>query len=532
MNQFYENLIQFNINENMIKENQNLLNLDVVEYLYKNNYMDYLKLVLQNLNNDFDIINKFFIYQELFDEFKDLLINYTKFYETLRLPWIHFEKLSLKTLEFLIENNDLFTYKLNKNDIYYLVIKLNKNTDNYELDEHYTLQFVIDLYYKKNELDKLELIINNYTNYSLVRLMIDNINENIEKLIWLMNKIQEKQVIQEIDLIDIFNALMKSNDIKFIKWFIKNYIDFLPFFKIFYNICDYNRIDILKIIIDLNLNLFLNYINNNDINYWDYTIELFEFMNNFKVINIEPLIIWNMFLKSSNRIKYLEYIDKNYEIDWENLKNVISNDLLFLDSLEIIDFLNKKNSQLLYQHISSLFNVAIIRKNINLIKYYLENFKNSINLEHLIYKKDLIIKDYEIFQLIEQNLNLSIIYYDYIITINAKIGEEKIITYIKNKYPNRYNLKLLKYVYKINNYNYSKLYDIEINIVKNIYNDYKLNEECIICLESKNTMIKTNCKHYYCEECFNLWYYNNINNYKCAYCRQYIIEIDKNIKEI
>lgn len=60
-----------------------------------------------------------------------------------------------------------------------------------------------------------------------------------------------------------------------------------------------------------------------------------------------------------------------------------------------------------------------------------------------------------------------------------------------------------------------------LNDIENLYeNETISNEDCCICLENKDSLIKTNCNHLFCEKCILEWFGKGNNT--CPLCRKEI----------
>jgi len=162
-----------------------------------------------------------------------------------------------------------------------------------------------------------------------------------------------------------------------------------------------------------------------------------------------------------------------------------------------------------------------------LIEFYINKYKSLIDLEILMREHILYIDNLSLLQLIESNFSMSINIYDFIMNYNSilKYDEESLIQYIQSKYPHRYKYTLHHICYDKNKQQFYKIYQFQIEFIQNkIYQP--LLEDCIICFDTKPTMLKTNCSHIYCQDCFESYYHQH-NKSECAYCRQTIFHYDQ-----
>jgi hypothetical protein len=70
---------------------------------------------------------------------------------------------------------------------------------------------------------------------------------------------------------------------------------------------------------------------------------------------------------------------------------------------------------------------------------------------------------------------------------------------------------------KLNEINRKKFVEITLNFANLI------TEDCMICKETKNDIIKIECNHKICKECFYNWYSKNILKY--VYCTKNIVVV-------
>ena len=62
--------------------------------------------------------------------------------------------------------------------------------------------------------------------------------------------------------------------------------------------------------------------------------------------------------------------------------------------------------------------------------------------------------------------------------------------------------------------------DENLNDIENLSESLSIENECCICLENKDQLIKTNCDHFFCEKCILEWFGKGNNT--CPLCRKEI----------
>lgn len=525
MNIFYENLINDNLDENLFKKHRELINFDVIEFLHKNNKNNYLKFGLKYLSKEYDCVNRYFIHQENFLDYFNYLNKYNKFFDLSTWNWIKLDIIPLQNLKFIQENCHRFKYKLNNNDKYYLNLLLNLDTTNIELNNDFSIQEIINFHLKNKNYEAILNLISRYDKFNFIKLF-KIFKNDLENLKWISQQLNIND-LNEDNIFDLFDITVTMVDEELLKWFIQHFIYFIPFNYVFTFICKKNNVTMLRLIHEFNSNIIEQNVEN--INYNSLhclNLEIFLYLYENFNLNHDPLMVWQMFMNANNKMEFINMFHQKFkDFDWKLIENNFHNDYLMLNDKNLIDFCKEKNILIYQNYINELLGYSILNKNKEMILYYLKEYKNNIDFEKLESQYNFIIYEVDILKFIEQEINLPISIYDFLMQINSKYGEIEMMNYIQKKIEKRYEIYIVRYYYDVHKHKYIRIYDVNVNMILNHFN-HDCKQECTICLENKDKMIKTNCNHIYCDECYDHWFKIKNNHFKCAYCRQKFHSID------
>jgi len=517
-NQVYDN--------DLFKQYEHNLNLDIIEYIYRNNYFDYLKYILKFVVDDYNHINHYLLTKPNFLEFKDILIESTQLFEHIIWAWLDIHKIPECNISFILENQENFTNKLGQNDIYYLALKINK-TENLQLNPYLSVQKIFEFYIINENIEILDEWIQKYPMFSLLRAFMTSIKYKKEQSQeWIINHF-ELNKLKEEDLLDIFDIIMKYKNVKLFKWYVNHFIYFTSYEYLIQKTIRHQVLEMIQHLYYTNSELFLNYLNVNDLSL-HYTYDIYVFINEIYPIVLNSKLFWNILENTKDKISFLQSMESNYDL----LMSIESEQFHHINSLLIIQHLENAYKLFIDKNIERLIYHSIIHNQLDMIQWYFTKYPN-IDIEKILSNNSYIACIYSkpVLLELEKRMNLYIHQYDTIMTWNCKMGEDEIIEYLVEKFPNRYKLKITNYYYNFVLNRFQKNYHLDIQIIQNIIHN-KESIECLICYEmKKNNIYKTNCNHYYCMECYENWYTQN-EKHECAYCRQSVYAIDKLMEKL
>lgn len=537
MDSFYHKLQNDQLTEDIIQSSSEWITFETIKYAYnkekskKENSQSIIFLLLNNVKQHFSKICRFFIYQDNFLEYKDVLVNKLDFFKSLHWDYVLFYKISIDAVKFILDNIDQFASPIFPSEHVVFHYKIHKKwLQIYDNIDYFNL---INICLLNNDIDTCNQIKQKcpspiLDSPSLVQLFqIYYYDTSSAVFKWLFEEIKSTETNLQIH--DILYYILKSRDISLYEWFLNHYhsliIDDLLFV--------YEEIICMNVDINYNLNILEKFItmffepfsqlvkeNLSDLKF--NTMQIYDYMNKLFNIPFTEEIFWNLFLYIPSENQY-EWTKDTLNM-YPHLKLTKFNCLgcCMITNTNILDFLEITYPNCLSECISVLFENSIFQRSMNIIQWYLKHYDVSIPLK----EEHFSVTDLPFIQFVESlNIKIPISVYDKMIQRCAKLGQYDCMIYFKQKFPYRYNIQSAHYIYKPSTSSFKLSYSISIQYIKQIVEVKEL-QDCIICLDTYSNSYRTQCQHIYCKSCYDQYFQIHLKN-KCAYCRQTIEEIDE-----
>jgi len=532
---FYENLIHHHIDEELLKYQSERITIDVIEYLHKRQWKDFLRTCLNHVHRDLPLINKYLSYQSDFMEYKDILIERLQFFQTYSLNRLSVERIHSANRRFFLDHLDqIHHHSLHVNDIHYFALLANEiDLTKYPMIPHENVQKIVQYHLEHKHWDVLNNMIMSYTRFSYVRLFSRYVTRKDPELIrWVIPHISF-EIVQEEDIYEMLDAVVLSQHMDIVQWFFDHFFSFLPYISVFQLILSTDRIDLLSIFIPFDAERFCNYLSNLNAETLSISYETFKYLQTYYSIPLHSALVWKMLLHhTTDGISKIRQFDSDYpNFNWNELPSFVEHNNMYVLSVDLLDFLRQKKVSYLQNMIPSIFSHAVSQRDEVIMKWCLTHYLSDIHLIELVHKSQLAIQCLENLQLLESYFHpIPMVVYDFVIKLNVSCGEENLLHYIRTKFPYRYQLSIERYVYDLLYMQYYKIYRVQIDWIRETRSMTVASEDCIICLESYSTIYQTNCQHHYCHACFEQWFTKQ-TQYHCAYCRQLISEVNEYVHE-
>jgi hypothetical protein len=520
----FDKLIQETIiDDETIIQYEKYLNFSLVKYLYKKGYYDKLKCILKHIKNNEKIIHKFFIYQENFSLFQDILINQLEFYKQLRWNLIHIENIPISNLKFILENINKFDMTMPYQDLIYSYYKVYGLL--LPISESICVQSIVKSVLWDKNFILLKQICDKNLNFKICYLLIQYINENIEDneiLDWIFHHFN---IYNNNDNTFVYYYfIFKSKNDKIIEWFFnfnKNAIQ--NDFKLIFNEINYSkRIDLLLKLYKYYPEITYHYINQNKSHLMIGSFEMYDAICSICSIPFDSRYLLSILNNQSILLySYLcEMETRSPNFDWSQLH--IQQFITYnIEDKNVLIFLKDKYPNEFDLYIQPLIENNISIQSLEMIEWYFEHYSLlGINL------KNIEIRDLKVLNFLEKQMSFCMSDYDTIMCTACKYGYQEIIRYLLDKFSCRYEITFHKYLYDLFYDTLYKNYSLNIHKLRKIQTSSIDKKECLICYEMKHTYINTFCSHQYCQECFEIWFTDKKKTL-CPYCRQDIIYYDK-----
>ena len=506
---------------------KNYISPDIIKYLNIQKKYDKIKMILKYIDLNYkreliEYILEFMEMEYIYNEMKEYLELYTFKLTNYR----YLSKINEKNIELLIKDYKNFEKPFQNYEIVYLKIKNKMNFDYMtEIQNNMNLNIILDLLLKMNEYEKFCNIVKNFSNYNIINLLYDNIDDE-----FLLNFFKDNYIeITRFGILDVSIFLILRDKFDIFKWFYEKYIEnnnnkSYLYKNLLIEIISENKINYLEYLVSRNPKYIIKCINRIDKQKKLYisSLEMYDYM--IKYINIEFTleIFWNIFQNMNHKYDYIKYIENIYP----TFNIILEEKYIYLlynnDDVRILEYFEKRQSKIFTNQLNGLI---IYCNNIDIIEWFILNYNEQFNLNDdfllLMTNKN----NLDWLSLLENYYTLTIQQYDILINFATIFGYDIIYNYIISKYKYRYQLILDSVYFDPNENTLIKKFKCEIQYI-NEFLKMDTHIECTICLDHFDEILKTNCNHTFCNDCIYKWK-NNSTIFTCPYCRDIIHSFSK-----